>query len=333
MTPPAETAANRYALASLPEGGLLLDLESGALVELNRTAAFIWRQLLGGQVPDAIASSIAARHGVDVARARADVAAALTPVIPPPAPPEDYHFQRTDGGYLQLYRGRPDLELDATGAEVTVAVPVSERRPRRLGNSLRAIVPKILSLRGHTVLHASAVLAQGRLLAFSGRSGAGKTTTARALAHRGATLVSEDKLLLRATADGALAWRNAEPYIETWLIQATLSLVADGRVACPSLDEAVRGEQVPIAEIGFLDVVPRQGGQLVVRRMGVQETASASFRGMFLGTALAAGWRRQLEAAAAFATCVPGYAVKMPEGLPELGHAAEVLERRGSLSA
>jgi hypothetical protein len=325
------SGVDRYAFAPLLDGGLLLDLDSGGLFELNRTAAFVWRQFLDGVGRETIVSAIAERHGVDVIRARADVASALAPTSSlAPTPLGDFEFRRTNTGYVQLFRGTPELELDASGSVLTVMLPPSARRPGRMNNSLRALVPKILSLRGHTVFHASAVLTRGRLLMFSGRSGAGKTTTARALADRGATLVSEDKLLVHADGD-VIAWSGAERRIEAWVAQGTRSLLTEECISCVELDEAASGEKLQIAEIGFLDVVPRQGNQLVARRMTVQEVASASFRGMFLGTALAAGWRRQLGVAATFAQAVAGYAATMPDGLLALGLAAEILERRGTL--
>jgi hypothetical protein len=326
-------AAERYALAATSDGGLLLDLESGGLFQLNTTATFVWRQFLDGSEVDAIAATVAGRHGIEAARARADVAAALRPgALPNPPAPEDYEFRRTSSGYLQLYLHRPELEVDAAGTELAILTPQPERRPRRIRNSLRALVPKLMSLRGHTIFHASAVLVRGRLLAFSGRSGAGKTTTARALAAQGATLVSEDKLLTRSDGGGAVAWRAAEAHIEQWVAQATRSLFVEGRVSCVSLDEAARGEELPITEIGFLDIVPRQGSQMITRLLDTKETAAASFCGMFLGTALAAAWRRQLAAAVSFAQGVSGYAVTMPNGLDLLHGAAETLVRRGTLT-
>jgi hypothetical protein len=325
-------AAERYALAATSDGGLLLDLESGGLFQLNATAAFVWRQFLEGMEAEAIAATIADRHGIEATRARADVAAALRPgALPSPPAPEDYEFRRTSSGYLHLYLDRPELEVDAAGTELAALTPAFERRPRRIRNGLRALVPKLMSLRGHTIFHASAVLVRGRLLAFSGRSGAGKTTTARALAAQGATLVSEDKLLTRADAGGAIAWRDAEAHIEAWVSQATRALLVEGRVSCTGLDEAARGEELPVAEIGFLDIVPRQGGEMITRQLDTKEAAAASFCGMFLGTALAAAWRRQLAAAVAFASGVSGYAVTMPDSLDLLQGAAETLVRRGTL--
>jgi hypothetical protein len=327
------SAPDKYALASLADGGLLLDLETGGLFQLNATATFVWRRLLDGIPADAIASTIAERHGIDTARAVADVTAALAPgtSLEPPTH-QDYHFRRAPSGYVQLFREEPELELDSGGDELVLVASASQRRPLRLRNSLRAIVPKILSLRGQMVIHASAVLARDRLLAFSGESGAGKTTTARALVGRGATLVSEDKLLVRVDPEGALAWRDAEPFMDAWVTETAIAILVNGRASCAALDSSARGDQLPIAELGFLDVATRQGDELVARRLSVPDAAAAAFRCMFLGTDRAAGWRRQLRAAAALAEHVPSYAVTTPEGLPALGRAADALMRTGTLA-
>ena len=54
------SAAERYALVALADGGLLLDLESGTLFQLNRTATFVWRRFLDGEDAAVIAAVRAA---------------------------------------------------------------------------------------------------------------------------------------------------------------------------------------------------------------------------------------------------------------------------------
>jgi hypothetical protein len=61
---------------------------------------------------------------------------------------------------------------------------------------LNQILPLVLSRRGRTVLHASAVSYAGRVAAFIGRSGAGKSTLAVACARLGASIVSDDCLVV-----------------------------------------------------------------------------------------------------------------------------------------
>ena len=66
----------------------------------------------------------------------------------------------------------------------------------------------VLRERGHVALHASAVKIGDAALAIVGPHGAGKSTTAAALATRGFPLISDDVLHMRKAAAG---W-SAEPY-------------------------------------------------------------------------------------------------------------------------
>jgi len=68
---------------------------------------------------------------------------------------------------------------------------------------LNQTLPRVMAMRGQSVIHASAVVADGRLLVFAGKSGAGKSTLARGLAESGLELVADDCVeLLCATGAG-----------------------------------------------------------------------------------------------------------------------------------
>jgi hypothetical protein len=58
----------------------------------------------------------------------------------------------------------------------------------------RSVLPMILHVRGGEVLHASAVLAGSRSIAFCGGAGAGKSTIAFGLAQRGYVQLSDDSV-------------------------------------------------------------------------------------------------------------------------------------------
>ena len=58
-------------------------------------------------------------------------------------------------------------------------------------------LPFILSLRGFEVIHASAILAPGGVIAFSAFSGTGKSTTAYALQSRGYSVWADDAVIFR----------------------------------------------------------------------------------------------------------------------------------------
>jgi hypothetical protein len=90
----------------------------------------------------------------------------------------------------------------------------------------------ILRQRGHVALHASAVKIGDAALAIVGPHGAGKSTTAAALATRGFPLISDDVLHVRKTAS---AWM-AEPYasgLRLWPEAVSLLLGPD--VSLPRL--------------------------------------------------------------------------------------------------
>lgn len=69
---------------------------------------------------------------------------------------------------------------------------------------LAVVFHKILFLLDRIVLHAAAVRVEGKLAIFIGERGAGKTTTAMALSRAGGTVLGEDHLILRRSADGFL---------------------------------------------------------------------------------------------------------------------------------
>ncbi len=63
------------------------------------------------------------------------------------------------------------------------------------------VVGFVLHLRGTPCLHASAVVIDGRAVAFLGHSGAGKSTTAAAFVRRGFAALTDDVLALEVEAD------------------------------------------------------------------------------------------------------------------------------------
>lgn len=74
----------------------------------------------------------------------------------------------------------------------------------------------ILHQRGAFPLHASAVAHEGGCIAFLGDSGAGKSTLAVMLAQRGFPLVSDDVVLTRRSAGGAILAEASLPALKLW---------------------------------------------------------------------------------------------------------------------
>ena len=80
---------------------------------------------------------------------------------------------------------------------------------------LGPVLGRLLRLRGVTCLHASAVAFGEHAVAFVGPAGAGKSTTAAALALRGHAILSDDVVAL-AERDRSFYVHSAYPYLCLW---------------------------------------------------------------------------------------------------------------------
>lgn len=177
------------------------------------------------------------------------------PLPPDPAPrtPPDVvvrmaHVDRRDDGVLVAscdggpggsryeVRRHPDgVTIDFTGAALVHIHPDGQvvvlPRPGTPAGLVGVLVagPSLVTLlvtRGHPVLHASAVLRRGRLLALVGPPGAGKSSLAMLLAAEGLALHSDDSLRLRPGAAEVLAARGG---LTTRLRDGSpLAVAADG---------------------------------------------------------------------------------------------------------
>jgi hypothetical protein len=321
---------DRYALVEIRTGALMLDLVSGAIVELNESGKAIWQRALDGASEAKIAADLAARHALDLDTAARHVREALGAPFDgfPEAPPSDFHYERRGNQYVFTFRGDDAFLVDEGGQTVTlIAAPTSVS----LSYLLHAIAPKVIALRGQSVLHASAVALGGRIFAFAGLSGAGKTSTARAFARSGLPLVSEDKLIIRTGETGTLVAASGEKTVAEWVAATARTLASAKRATCADLDRAIDGETMPLAEIGFLDVRRRTRGSFAARALSETETAAAAFRNAFYGSDANADWIRHLRTAASIGRTVSGFDLSLPDGIDRLDEAARWLMQAGSL--
>ncbi len=150
---------------------------------------------------------------------------------------------------------------------------------------VRALAPKILFQRGITILHASACVARGKLIAFAGLSGAGKTTMVRAFADAGARLVSEDLVAFSSIGQTAVL-TDAESLIHRWAERTSLSLLAVPRVPIPSGDlaDALGGPTHSLDRILFLDRGRRKGTDLTALKVDEATALIALLQHNFLGS-------------------------------------------------
>ena len=105
------------------------------------------------------------------------------------------------GGYLLRYPGLIDFHLSDAGRCVD-AYPHADTPPTTVRHLFLAQVwPVLLSLRGHIVLHASAIRIGDRAVAFVGHTGQGKSTLAASFNREGYALVTDDILVLEWADD------------------------------------------------------------------------------------------------------------------------------------
>jgi hypothetical protein len=327
---PVNAAATQLLVAA-GRGALLLDLGSGAVVELNESAAFVWERSITGRDYQSIVRDVSDRYGIDGATSHHHVASALKipQKVPEPAP-TDFNYRALPDHFVFEFRGDPIFTIDLKGQEVSLC-PQAPVTPERLPRLLHAFVPKILSLRGHFVLHAAAVAIDGRVLAFSGLSGAGKSTTAAALVAAGAVAVCDDQLVLVPDSTPVRVSRGAEATIDGWIASASSDLLASNRASCAELDRVRETDDLILAEIGFIDRGRRQGSESIATELAPTNVAGASFRHAFHGSYERAYWQRALQAAARVGTGVRGFELTLPATTKALKKVAVPLVARGTL--
>ena len=146
-----------------------------------------------------------------------------------------------------------------TPVQIHVRVRAGERSHYDLCVHLAVVFHKILFLLDRVVLHAAAVRMAGRVAIFVGDRGAGKTTTALALGRAGGTVLGEDHLILRRSADGFLVsgcderWRVDER-TERHFFDTPLPLEAADYAGRMKKEVTVRD----VASLPFTDEPPAQ---------------------------------------------------------------------------
>lgn len=180
----------------------------------------------------------------------------------------------------------------------------------------------VLLMKGEPIMHASAVDVGGRVVAFLGRSGMGKSTVAALFCSAGAGLVTDD--VLRVTREskprcylGAHELRLRGRAVELtadFAVAPSVAPTADGRAgvrAEPSVDELA-----PLAAI-IVPLPDRQRSEPLAERLSAAEGLR-----MLLRFPRLLGWRhiesqaRQFQVLAGVSDAVPVFTVRIPWGPP-----------------
>jgi hypothetical protein len=106
-------------------------------------------------------------------------------------------WKAVDDSYLRLaYSDGTQFWIDRLRQNVFTTWPENLSKENTISYLLGPVLGLLLRLRGITCLHASAVTFGGSSVVFVGSEGAGKSTTAAALARRGHAVLSDDIVAL-----------------------------------------------------------------------------------------------------------------------------------------
>lgn len=324
MTPGVLSAfRDRYVLAAYPTGGVILDLQSGNYFRLNVVAQHICSALLSDTDP-------ISRVGSELKVPRESAAAAVNEVVRTLAassvrgvPQGSYHFHESDNGYVLQHEDRDVLLMDPELREIGLGTGFGGSEAQ-LELYLRSVAPKVLFQRGVTVLHASACIAAGKLVAFAGLSGAGKTTTAHAFRIAGAALVSEDLLVLDPNAPSPAAYLTSEASIREWARSLARTLTIEPQRKAPSTEVSgsLTGPSAPLSLIICLDPERRRGTDFEAESISEADALIEVMSHDFLGAREAHAWRRYFAAAQLLVSSVPIQRAWAPQGTPILAAGA-----------
>ena len=329
MTLVAEESAqfrDLFAIEPIGQDGVLIDLVTGSFFRLNPTATKACLALQASTSRAEAADRLVTSMALSPAEATSLLDSVLLELTKPGVRTElvgPFRYLRFEDGYALEEDGRVILTMDRTGRRLCLRARPDALAYKML-DYIRAITPKLLHLRGVTVLHASACVLTGGLTAFAGQSGAGKTTTARAFAATGSKLICEDLLVLAGGSQAAVVV-DGERRAHAWAAATAdaLSKGPDAELSCDGLaDVCGPGSTIPLAAIWFVDRSRRTGAMLQRRPFTAIDGALALLGSNFLGSDSPESWRRHIRETHAIAAQVALWEVTVPDGLDQLASAA-----------
>lgn len=321
--------ATRLAWAGLADGGVIADVLSGHFFRANAAALRIC-EALGHDAADGLGERLAGVFGVSrsvTERWIEDLVGSLA-ALQAPALEQDPKGAVSPFGVFRVRLADGQVRLFHDELAV-LAADVSGDSVWRLGEGslpldfyLRLFAPRLLALRGHLVLHASACRSGDTLMVFAGHSGAGKTTTMRALVRAGATAVSEDLLVLRLEGGRPWAILAGEVGIRGWAEGGATELVSrpGASIGGAGLELAAFSSDARLAvrSIEFIDGAAERGAEFQAAPLAPVQVLERLVWSTFLGSSARAAWSTMLASSSAVAQHVAGRDVRLPEGLAAL---------------
>lgn len=315
----------RFEIAAFGDAGMALDLETGSYHRLNATALRVCEALKRGDSPSEAAAALVAAFDIDAAEAARAVDATLDHLAAPPPPRKPAMFQvDPDGdGFVLCAHGRPIWRISRSGDRIDLlAAPASRSE---LAIYAKWVLPHALALQGVPVLHASALRARNGTLAFSGASGAGKSTASQFMMEAGCNQISEDLLLLNLAGGKPTAFAKGEVMIGSLSgqIAAELSSNPGAGFVLGGLDVLADIDGPPLVKILLLDRERRSGTEILEERLDPIDALALLLEGSFAEVPSRAVWKNVWDWSLRLASEVRCVRATMPNGLEALRAAAK----------
>jgi len=228
-----------------------------------------------------------------------------------------------------------DVDLHARPARIRAAIAPGQTLEDLTAYLYGPVLGFVLRARGRLALHASCVQVGDGAVLLAGEPGAGKSTTAAALAMRGLTAVSDDLTALDDALGSPRAW-PAFDHLRLWPDGERVVLGGDGRLAritpgwekrrFPLEGAAFAGAPLPVRAIFVLR--PRRGGRAVVRPLSPSRAlvtlATLTYANYLLDPPMRA---RELIQLGALVRAVPVRALTPPVGRENLDALCDTIVR------
>ena len=177
-------------------------------------------------------------------------------------------FRYGDGSAIDVdHRARP--------ARIRAAIAPGQTLEDLTAYLYGPVLGYLLRARGQLALHASCIrIAEGAVL-LAGAAGAGKSTTAAALASRGHAVLSDDLTALSLDADAPVAW-PAFDHLRLW--PTSTPLVLDGATPLERITPTWDKRRFPLDGAAFVDAPCPVRAIMVLRER--RDAARVSVRAM-----------------------------------------------------
>lgn len=229
---------------------------------------------------------------------------------------------RVDEGYALRFTGVADVLIDVRARRIVYEPHDGASLDAVAAVLAGQVIPRVMTLDGTPVLHASAVAVDGRAIVLTGESGAGKSTFAAAVCAAGGELIADDFVPLSARGDAVTC---APTSSAIHLTDASLEILVDAFGATPRPLVRACGAR-PVGTIYLLESQPGETPRIA--RVHPRDAFMRLFRSSYrLDSAALSTAASEFAQLAAAVGSVPVHTARLPRGGRQLRASVDALLR------